>query len=179
MRRAHAVRWRIQHIDLNEKSKGKSRTAAGAVGQISNVLAHECRSRNALPAAGLRCKPRARTRADTLGYEAVLTNFFGKPMSHNRLFARQSYQRQPHESHMTQRIVVLRVESSSIGAAFPTALAGATALLLLHAGPYVAERLLSHLPSPKIFGEAATAYLPVLLSVCLFATTRRLTRQAN
>ncbi len=55
-----------------------------------------------------------------------------------------------------------------------TLLAAAAAFLSLHAGIHLAEWLFGHGHSPAAPGEAATVYLPVLLSVWLLATARSL-----
>jgi hypothetical protein len=60
-----------------------------------------------------------------------------------------------------------------------TLLAGATAFLSLHAIIHLSEWLFDHGHSPAAFGEAATVYLPVLLSVWLLMTAHDLAKEID
>ena len=57
-----------------------------------------------------------------------------------------------------------------------TLLAGATAFLSLHAAIHLGEWLFGHGHSPATIGEAATVYLPVLVSVWLVTAAPGLAR---
>src|SRR5690606_5386560 len=60
-----------------------------------------------------------------------------------------------------------------------TLLAGATAFLSLHAGIHLAEWLFGRGHSPAAIGEAATVYLPVLLSVWILATAPGIAKEVD